>query len=58
MPAHQRPETDNAQPSTFAGGYWLWAKRRHGAYPEHTECGGKWLLFVPVEDVDRWWATI
>ena len=58
MPLHKRSGTEDAQPSTFAGGYWLWAKRRHGRYPEHTECGGKWLVFVSVEDVYRWWATI
>jgi hypothetical protein len=46
------------QPSTFDDDYWLWAKRQQGTYPEHSARGGKWLVFVPVGDVDHRWAAI
>lgn len=46
------------QPSTYDADYWIRAERKQGTYPEHTERGGKWMVFVSVEDVDRWWAVI
>lgn len=50
--------SSTAQPSTHKTDYWLWAERQQGAYPEHSERGGKWMVFVRVEDVDRWWDVI
>jgi hypothetical protein len=46
------------QPSTYMDDFWLWVERQKGEYPESTERCGKWLLFVPVEEVDAKWATI
>lgn len=49
---------DRRKPSQESDEFWLTAKRLHGAYPEHTERGGKWLLFVPTTDIDEVWARI
>lgn len=49
---------DEQQPSTCTDRYWLFARRKQGTYPDATENNGKWMVFVPVEQVDEWWATI
>jgi|SRR5688572_941652 len=38
--------------------YWLFAERKVGSYPVHTERGGKWLIFIPRETVDGVWERI
>ena len=38
--------------------YWKTASRKVGKYPEHTERGGKWLIFESIESIDNVWATI
>lgn len=38
--------------------YWTYAYIRHGAYPEHTPRGGKWLIFVSVRNLDHVWSKI
>jgi hypothetical protein len=38
--------------------YWLFAEREIGFYPEHTERGGKWLIFAPSDIVDEVWQKI
>jgi len=45
-------------PSTYTDGYWLWAKRQVGTYPTGTERTGKWIVFVPVTQVDDWWNRV
>ena len=50
--------TNPSHPSTFERDYWVFTRRQAGAYPEDTENSGKWMAFVPVEEVDTWWATI
>lgn len=39
-------------------GYWLFASRKKGEYPERGLKGGKWLLFANVNDIDELWAKI
>ena len=34
------------------------ARRQGGTYPAHTERGGKWMVFVPMTDVDAVWMQI
>ena len=38
--------------------YWLSAERKVGSYPEHTDRGGKWLIFVPSGAVDGVWQKV
>lgn len=45
-------------PSQVINAYWLFAKRKQGKYPPHSENGGKWLIFVPIEQIDNAWAKI
>jgi hypothetical protein len=58
MESRQQSPAEDPQPSTYTAGFWLWAEREQGDYPQATENSGKWLVFVPVADVDHWWATI
>jgi hypothetical protein len=50
-----RPEP---KPSEVIDIYWLYAERQVGAYPEANERCGKWLLFIPVAEIDEAWAKI
>ena len=45
-------------PSQVTNEYWLFANRKKGTYPPHSENGGKWLIFVPMERVDKVWSKI
>ena len=45
-------------PSREVRSYWIYAKRKSGAYPEHTSRGGKWLIFVGTSNVDSTWIKI
>ena len=45
-------------PSKVTETYWLYAKRKKGKYPLHTENGGKWLIFAEIKDIDEVWAKI
>ena len=45
-------------PSRVSRVPWLYAYRRTGTYPAATERSGKWMVFVPIYDVDRAWAVI
>lgn len=46
------------RPSEVKDVFWLHARRKTGAYPEFTEDGGKWLVFVPIPEVDSAWDKI
>lgn len=46
------------KPSLVADRYWLYATRKKGKYPSHTKRGGKWLIFVPVQNIDAAWDKI
>lgn len=45
-------------PSQIINEYWLFAKRKQGKYPPHSENGGKWLIFIPIERIDNVWFKI
>jgi hypothetical protein len=45
-------------PSEITDVYWLLAERKFGTYPESTERCGKWLIFVPVAEIDELWVKI
>jgi hypothetical protein len=52
-------DTHEAQkPSEVTDLYWIDATRKQGTYPEHSENGGKWLIFVPLQHVDDVWEKI
>lgn len=54
-------ETDyptDGLPTQVPGGKWLYAFRQVGTYPEHTERGGKWLVFLSAATIDRYWQLI
>ncbi len=39
-------------------GYWVYAERKQGEYPEHTARGGKWLVFVHSRNLANVWNKI
>jgi hypothetical protein len=45
-------------PSQNTDEYWLYATRKRGQYPTATTKSGKWLVFVPISQVDEVWARI
>jgi hypothetical protein len=45
-------------PSQVTDEYWLFANRKQGSYPQHSENGGKWLIFVPIGRIDNVWSKI
>jgi len=49
---------DERSPSREADDFWIFAHRRVPGYPERTTKGGKWLVFVPIAQIDEVWATI
>ncbi len=52
-----KPKRDS-KPSKEKREYWLFAERKTGSYPKHTDRGGKWLIFVPRDSVDEVWHKI
>ena len=46
------------RPSLVTDTYWIRAERQSGTYPPHSERGGKWLIFVPVANLDGIWEKI
>jgi hypothetical protein len=48
------------KPSENTTDYFLYAERSQAAtqYPEHTERGGKWLIFVPKDEIDAVWEKV
>ncbi|MCX6800893.1 MAG: DUF1917 domain-containing protein [Candidatus Diapherotrites archaeon] len=49
---------ERAMPSKERSVYWIYAKRKKGNYPAHTERGGKWLVFVDEPYIDAVWKKI
>lgn len=50
---------DDSNPSGVTNIHWLYAHRQQGSYPEATEEGsGKWMVFVPREQIDNVWLII
>lgn len=56
MPRKKQPA--EAKPSRVTDDYWIYAERKAGDYPEATERSGKWLIFVPVLNIDAVWECI
>ncbi len=52
------PAAVDPKPSEVTDAYWLHAERKTGTYPADTENCGKWLVFVPVAQIDEVWARI
>lgn len=52
------PAAGGPKPSEVTEDYWLHADRKTGTYPADTENRGKWLVFVPISQVDEVWAKI
>ena len=48
----------NKKPSEVTDRYWLYAERKIGNYPKPTKNCGKWLIFVPIIQVDAIWAKV
>jgi superfamily II DNA or RNA helicase len=50
---------DDRHPSEVFEQYWIHAERKDAeSYPEHSERGGKWMLFIKTAEIDEWWAKI
>lgn len=47
-----------SKPSQVKREYWLYAKRKRGDYPGATRNSGKWLIFVPISQIDDVWTKI
>lgn len=50
-------EALESKPSKNEEEYWI-GDVVESDYPEHTERGGKWLIFVRFEELDDWWKKI
>lgn len=48
----------NSKPSEVTDIYWLYAFRKKGQYPERASKGGKWLVFVDQNEVDKVWEIV
>lgn len=48
----------DASPSKTYEAYWIYAERKIGTYPQTTDRGGKYLLFIPVAHIDNAWQTV
>lgn len=53
-----RAVSDFERPSEVTDRFWLFAYSRQTDYPAMTDRSGKWLLFVPVGEVDQVWAIV
>jgi len=54
-----RYKDDLPKPSEVVDAYWIMAKKIQGLpYPEHTKNGGKWLIFVHLDDLDATWKKV
>ncbi|MCP5244100.1 MAG: DUF1917 domain-containing protein [Burkholderiales bacterium] len=52
------PKFQDSQLSQVTDTYWIRAERQDGEYPSHSERGGKWLIFLPIENLDEIWEKI
>jgi hypothetical protein len=53
-----RVASDNRKPSTIADSFWLYAFRKKGTYPKVSDNSGKWLMFMPLDQLDELWEKI
>jgi len=55
---HMPDEQEQSRPSTCTHRYWIYAYEPSGRRGTPSEDGGgKWLVFVPAENVDQWWES-
>lgn len=52
------PAAADPKPSHVTDAYWLHAERKSGTYPVASKNRGKWLVFVPLSEIDEVWAKI
>jgi hypothetical protein len=45
-------------PSQVTDKYWLSAHRLDNNYPQHTLRSGKWMIFLPWDQIDQAWENI
>jgi hypothetical protein len=51
--------SDDRPPSKVFDAYWVYAERKdRSSYPDHTERGGKWMLFIKTSEIDEWWSKV
>ena len=48
----------NTKPSVVINKFWLYAERKIGTYPNANKNCGKWLIFVPITQIDDVWIKI
>ena len=48
----------DAKPSEVTEIPWINAENKVESHPKTTDKSGKWLIFVPVENIDLFWAEI
>ena len=53
-----RVASDNRKPSTIADSFWLYAFRKEATYPKASDNSGKWLIFMPLDQLDELWEKI
>jgi hypothetical protein len=46
------------KPSKVVDNYWIYARRKKGSYRAHTARSGKWLIFVPADQIDKTWEIV
>ena len=52
------PMDSEAKPSEVTDVFWIYARREKGTYHKSSERNGKWLIFVPSQNIDGKWAKI
>src|SRR5260370_27993747 len=52
IPIRDTMEPFEHRPSISTEDFYIRAARRTGRYPQHTDNGGKWLIFVPISAVE------
>jgi hypothetical protein len=56
-PSRMATEGNPTDPGVRGDG-WIFAFRAVGEYPEDTDRSGKWLVFLPVDEIDAFWARV
>ena len=46
------------KPTKITDRYWVLAMRMFGQYPRHTSRSGKWMIFLPWDQLDDAWTNI
>ncbi len=46
------------KPSQVTDRYWIFAEAKKGKHPKSSKNNGKWLIFIPILQIDNVWAKI